>query len=156
MKALIKYTFSFFVISMLILSTTGITVYSHFCSNNNKLENYLALSDVDASDCCETGCQEKPTDCCSSGCDDQDTNDCCSEISNYLVIKTEYIVPDETGFSPTITCAVLSPGSILKIKDIEDVINTRVDSFNLPPPLTGSEIILRLNTLKIAPSDPVV
>jgi hypothetical protein len=157
LKDLIKYSVNIIAISLLLLSTTGITVYSHYCSIDGNSKSYrLALSDINSSECNDSDFHNETSDCCSTKCNDQELNGCCKKDTDYLIIRAEYIVPQETDISKTVICSILSLRSFVEKEKNIVVDNDVINSFDQPPPLTGSEITIRFSNLKIAPSDHIV
>lgn len=157
MKTIFYYISVFIIGVVFLLSTSGFTVYSHYCSVNGSSFSIVASGSM--SDCESCGIEEEPSEnsCCSEKkqcLPVQSDDDCCTDQNYFVKIDIDVNIPSDNSNKEI---NITSPIEISLIEDYNNQVNiTDVisENYNLPPPKTGSKIILFLSKQKTAP-DPL-
>ena len=156
MNKFISYIFSICVIAVFLLSTSGFTIYSHHCSDNDTSYSYSFIKTQDNCNQCNNNNQpdNKNKGCCTTtlNCEfEKLPSNCCTSDGNYMKIIVEFIVPanDESNLRASIDEIELVLFD--KVNVVSIPMENKPLNYSLPPPKTGAEIVILLNQRKTSP-----
>ena len=150
-KGLIKNTLTLLVAAIVLLATSGFTVFKHSCKTEQSTEFSFLVPDFSCDHGNHDHQQEMPS-CCdkhkttsSENCSD---DDCCNTVAFVVKMDVPFDVQQFQGNTDPI-------GTELQSEElISQNIFTGERTFillnnNLPPPLSGKELCIFLNQLNI-------
>ena len=160
LKRLIKYLLGLFSVLLFLTATTGVRVYSHYCSTASvervSLIEYLAECERhsklpeaahfnEQKSCCSKSkhCKTKPV-----------KDDCCSNDSQFFKISDVFNTPsqEQRKLEPKeFNIEFVDFALVDEVFKIDIVSNLIIDSFHPPPPKSGKQLIVFLQHQK---SDP--
>lgn len=141
---------------LFLTTTSGITIYSHYCSTSlvqkQSLIESLANCGIhdepidhsknNASPCCKTDYScKKPTT----------PGDCCSDLNQYFKITDLYVPSSEIDTDQNISTLEIIMKYVADISDSRLYTEKEILNYSLPPPRTGKQKVLLFHQLKTAP-----
>ncbi len=164
MNNLLKYLFGIFSVLVFLAATTGITVYSHYCSSSEVEETSLFKSLAE----CEHYTKSSKTiqsktgkSCChaDSHCEAPQAvkDDCCSNESQFFRVSDDFTTSSEEQWK--VNPKEISIANAVLPIDNESIENRNfsidlITAFHLPPPKSGKQLIVFLQHQKTDP-DPI-
>jgi len=154
-KKLISVLTGIILVLAILWATTGITVYSHYCSLSDSVNTSLFLEgadcehhedDIEAQACCveKTNCETNAAD-----------TDCCATQKQVFKLASSFNIPDDSQKVKIIDIRLFDH-TLLWIEEAEVIEKNLFQlSDKLPPGSYGKELLLSLHQQKIAPA-PVV
>jgi len=141
------------VVTALLVSTTGVTIYTHYCNSEGQVTSSLF---VDQATCTHHHPAMHQHDCCQTEmtCERETTPDCCSDITHLYKIDNTYYTSDIRVASPEPAVLQLFGVLAFGLTTDSDVVFEKVLFPENPPPVPGKELIVRFLHLKISP-DPL-
>jgi len=136
-------------------ATTGVTVYSHYCSLSDSVNTSLFVDDADCDHHTERAvtqscCDEKKS--CSSEMED---TDCCATQKQVFKIASLFNAP-ENSKKVIVLNIILLEHIMIHFEKIDDLHTKDLPSTEqLPPGIYGKELLLTIHQQKIAPA-PIV
>jgi hypothetical protein len=133
-------------------ATTGVTVYSHYCSLSDSINTSIFLDDADCEhhedgietqSCCaeETSCETNTAD-----------TDCCATQKQVFKLASSFNIPDDSQKVKVIDVRLFEP-ILLWIEEADGTENNDLQQAEkLPPGNYGKELLLALHQQKIAPA----
>lgn len=138
------------VVVALLVSTTGVTIYTHYCDTDRHSTSSLFLDEAIS---CHPTHSIHPSDCCSTensslnGCH----QNCCSVVTRVYKLTQDY-------FNTVMAAEELAPVQIQLFCEVPFSINSawqiavNVNQILIrPPPVSGKELLTRLHQLKKIP-----
>jgi hypothetical protein len=152
--------FSVIITSVVLLvaflwASTGVTVYSHYCSLSDSVNTSLFIDDAD----CEHHTEQATTQSCcvekKSCSSEMNDTDCCATQKQVFRIASLFNLPDQNKKLIDIKVAVTE--HILKdFEETEDFNSRIIQNTELrPPDIYGKELLIAIQQQKIAPA-PIV
>lgn len=159
-KSLLTYILTLFSIVLFLTATTGVKMYSHYCSMSNTEHSSLFESEATCGH--HTLSEEvKPLEkksCCSIQLQTEtsaDTDkDCCTDDSQYYRIAIAFDLPTVENKNLLPKEIVLFSAQNLSIEEsIESLDNeSRINEIVYPPPRFGKELLLSIQQQKTEPA----
>lgn len=155
MKKLISVLTGIILLFAFLWATTGVTVYSHYCSLSDSVNTSLFLEDADcehheegieAQSCCaeETSCETNTAD-----------TDCCATQKQVFKLASSFNIPDDSQKVKIIDIRLFDH-TLLWIEEPVVIEKDHVQlSDKLPPGSYGKKLLLALHQQKIAPASVV-
>lgn len=149
-----KIITGFVLLFAFLWATTGITIYSHYCSESENINKSLFVADA--------GCDHHEEDviiesCCSekkSCSEDATDSDCCATQKQIYKLASIFILPGEKQQIEILDFKLLEYKEIL-IEENDDLVCEISIPEELPPGNYGKKLVLAIHKQKIAPA-PVV
>lgn len=150
MKKGIKYLFNLLMVTALLVSTTGVTIYTHYCNSEGQVTSSLF---VDEATCTHHHPALHQHDCCQtdSACTDNGTPDCCSDVTHHYKIDNTYYSANNDSDSPEPAILQLFDEVLFGVIAEVDMMVARFCLMRDPPPVSGKELITRIQHFKIFP-----
>ncbi len=142
---------SFLSVAVFLAVTSGFTVYTHYCSSTTLKQQSIIEShnlckhDIDSAslhnvmDYCDDNC-----------CAEPESNDCCTNNKEYHKISDVFVPPtiiEDDKITVNLVITVILSNINFEIERF----NTEPEpTFNLPPPLSGKQIVLLYHQLKLS------
>lgn len=151
MKKTLVHILNSVLLIIILVSTTGITIYTHYCSENNIKKTSLFESSIK----CDHHHQEVQHECDTDNttCDlHNKSKKCCHDYEQTFVLTLNIEIQHFTPDSKPV--CILSPINIIALNsDMEHYNNKNKPEYNycLPHPHTGKQIVLFYRNLKIPP-----
>ena len=157
MKKALKNIAVIFVVTLLILATGGVSIYHHICHCAGEMSASVFMeaschheNSAEEASCCHKAemnacCAEKPVHNSEKACHD---DDCCQTSLQFLKISDSF----QTGIEKINLKPFQPITSLVIIEVAESAIQSsifNIESFALPPPETGREILISLHQLKL-------
>lgn len=163
MKNLTKNILTAILAITLLIGTTGLQVYKHFCLSHNFAgvslletpqceKNHSAVIETD--DCCKMD-EVEPVSCCESESTEEnypvsytsEVTDCCSSVVDSKKIDENIYPPIDKKFI-SIELSVITSIDTKEIINQSAVFATSTGN-DLPPPMFGRELLQTIHQLKI-------
>jgi len=162
LKTLLKYLLGVFSVVVFLTATTGVRVYSHYCSSeavaNTSIIESLAPCEHYADKILSTQTKAEKSCCHSdSHCEvpQADKDDCCSSESQFFRVSDDFTIPAEEQWkvSPKeiIVAIILMQINNLSIENTHSS-NGLISVFHSPPPISGRKLIVFLQQQKTDPN----
>lgn len=150
-KNIINLITGFILLLSVLWSTTGITVYSHYCSESKGVNKSLFVEDAKCEhhekdlamkSCCEdkNSCQTENTD-----------SDCCATQKQVFKLASIYTIPGEEQHVKIIDFKLFEYKEIQVEENVVLVENYKTLK-ELPPGNYGKKLVLAMQQQKIAPA----
>jgi len=149
----IKYLFNLLMVVTLLVSTTGITIYTHYCNAEGEVISSLFS---DEATCDHHGVTLHQHDCCQtkSGCSTDTQRDCCSDVSQVFKINNTYYTSLLENDSPQPVEIELFNVPSFSLYRFTEPVEVNTYPQEPPSPLAGKKLLTRLLQIRIAP-DPL-
>jgi len=153
MKKGFKYLLNLLVVTALLVSTTGVTIYTHYCNSEGQVTSSLF---VDGATCTHHHPAMHQHDCCQkkTACHTADRPGCCSDVKHLYKIDNTYDISDNQTASPEPAVLQLFDVQVFVFTTESESTFEKVGLPENPPPIPGKELIVRFLHLKISP-DPL-
>ena len=155
MKQLSVIVTSVIILLAFLWASTGVTVYSHYCSLSDSINTSIFLDDADCDHHIETAaaqscCEEKRS--CSTEMND---TDCCDTQKQVFRIASLFNLPDKSKKLVSIDFILLAH-CLIDIEIADELISElSPKTEHQPPGSYGKELLLAIQQQKIAPA-PIV
>jgi hypothetical protein len=158
MKTLTQKILSFFLVTLLLAFTVGISVYEHYCScSDQRIASVfveVTCSDNQSVSCCSVEAV-KASSCCSNSSHNTsehesscDVDGCCKTEIDIIQIDSEYQVSHEKFAAPDLSVLLA-----INVPDITSDTETKIvaESFysDPPPPIYGRQFLTAVHQLKL-------
>lgn len=150
MKKGIAYFFNLLIVTALMVSTTGVTIYTHYCNSEGQITSSLF---VDKATCNHHHSTLHQQDCCQAdqACTNEATSDCCSDVSHHYQIENTYYTTNNALDSPEPVVLQLFDEVLFGVIADVDMMGVLFCPMRDPPPVSGKELITRILHFKIFP-----
>jgi hypothetical protein len=137
-------------------ATTGVTVYTHYCSLSDSVNTSIFLEDAD---CGHHNKQAVTQSCCAekNACESNSAEtDCCATQKQFFKLAASFNIPDDSQKVKIIDIRLFFNLDLLWIQEAEVIEKEHIQlTDKLPPGSYGKELLLALHQQKIAPA-PIV
>ena len=149
--------FSFFSVAAFLGVTSGFTVYSHYCIDTAIINHSLIESQATCNHHEVTTCEVQPIHSCCKTDNYIATNshNSCSDNKEFYKISDVYNIntPSDEEIEKH-SYAIISSFVLLNL-ELEIFNGEPITNYNLPPPLSGKQIVILFHQLKTDPT-PIV
>ena len=155
MKDLIKQLAGFILMLAFIWATTGITVYSHYCSKSDSVSKSLFLKDAECGhhdeEIQKQSCCSEKISCHSEG----DNTNCCVTQKQVFRLASSFDIPGEKQKIKIVDFKLLNY-NVLQVEGQKVFTCDYYNNIDKPPPETyGKRLVIAIRQQKIAPA-PIV
>ncbi|RLD46877.1 MAG: hypothetical protein DRI88_06920 [Bacteroidetes bacterium] len=152
MKNLIKLITGFLLLLSVLWSTTGITVYSHYCSESKGVirslfVNYAKCEHHEKNPAMKSCCKEEKRSCQTENAD----SDCCATQKQVFKLASVYTIPGEKQQVKIFDFKLFEYKEIQVEEHIVFIENFKTMK-ELPPGNFGKKLVLAIQQQKITPA----